>query len=77
MTRGAPGVGCNTCANHWHAVLRDRMVVLNGKSNVPCGRANGRLAKGRVAHAKHTKLGREAIQVQADAVEVRIGGAPG
>ena len=39
-----------------------------------CGSGNGRLAEGGVADAEHAELGGQAIQVQADAVEIVIGG---
>ena len=58
-------------------MLSDGMVVLNGPSGVASGTAYGWLAKGGVAHTEHAKLGRQAIQIQADAVEVGIGGATG
>jgi len=57
--------------------LRNRLVVLDGPLGVPSSAANGWLAEGGVVHTRHSELGRQAIQVQADAVEVGIGGAAG
>src|SRR5690242_5383203 len=56
---------------------RDRAKRWCGDSPMSSGTANGWLAEGGVTHAKDSKLGRQAIQVQADAVEVDIGGASG
>ena len=52
-------------------------MVLDGPLHEARGRADGRLAEGGVAHTQHAKFGGQAIQVQADAVEVGIGGTPG
>lgn len=55
--------------------LCDRMVVFNGPLRVASGTSNGGVAKSGVAHGQHPKLGRHAVQVQADSVEVGISGA--
>jgi hypothetical protein len=62
----------NTCPNFANYVLRDRVVVLGGPFGVASGTAYGWLAKSSVAHTEHAKLSRQAIQIQADAVEVGI-----
>ena len=58
-------------------MLSDGVMVLHGPLGVARGTAYGWLPKGRVAHAQHPKLSGQAIQIQADAVEVGIGGATG
>ena len=50
-------------------------MVLYGPLHVARGRADGWFAEGGVAHAEHAELSGQAIQVQADAVKVGIGGA--
>ena len=59
------------------AKLSKNVVVLDRESDITSGTANSRLSEGGVADAEHTELSGQAIQVQADAVEVRIGGASG
>ena len=57
--------------------LRDGVVIFYRPADITGGTANGWLAKGRIPHTQHAELGGQAIQVQADAVEVGIGGASG
>ena len=49
----------------------------DGEFHEAGGRPDRRLAKGGVADAQHAELSWQAIQVQANAVEVGIGGAAG
>jgi len=51
------------------------VVILYGEFHEAGGRPDSRLAKGGVADAQHAELSWQAIQVQANAVEVGIGGA--
>jgi len=50
-------------------------MVFNGEFDEASRGADGGLAKGCVADTQHPKLGGQAIEVQADAVKVSIGGA--
>lgn len=52
-------------------------MVVDSPPGVASGTANGGCPKGGVAHTEHQKLGGQAIQVEADAVEVGVGGASG
>lgn len=70
-------VGPNTCLNEGNYVSRDHVVVFYSPLHEARGSANGRLAEGGVSDAEHAELSGQAIQVQADAVEVGIGGTPG
>ena len=56
-------------------MLSDGMVVLDSPLGVAGGTPNGRFAERGVTHTEHPKLGGQAIQVQANAVKVGIGGA--
>ena len=58
-------------------MLSDGIVVLSGPLGVARGTPNRGLAECRVTDTQHSKLGRQAIQVQADAVEIGIGSAAG
>ena len=51
-------------------------MVVHCPLGVPSGTANAGRPKRGVTHAQHSKLGRQAVQVQADTVEVGIGGTP-
>ena len=51
-------------------------MVLHGPLRVPSGVANGWRPEGGVADAEHAELRGQAIQVQADAVEIGIRGTP-
>ena len=55
--------------------LGNRVMVLHGPLGVASGTANGWLTKAGVTDTEYPKLGGQAIQIQADAVEVGIGGA--
>jgi hypothetical protein len=50
-------------------------MVVDSPFGIANGTANGRLTKGGVANAQDPRLCRRAAQIQADAVEVGIGGA--
>ena len=58
-------------------LLCEDVVVFNGPFGIARGTANRWLSNGGVAHTEHPKLGRQAIQVQADPVKVGIGGTAG
>ena len=51
-------------------------MVLHCPLGVPSGTANAGRPKRGVAHAQHSKLGWQAVQIHTDTVEVGIGGAP-
>jgi hypothetical protein len=55
--------------------LGNSVVVLDGPLSVTSGTPNGGIAEGGVTHTQNSKLGRQAIQIHANAVEVGIGGA--
>src|SRR5579864_5892271 len=69
-------VGPNTYLNEGNKVSRDRGVVVDCPLGITRGAANAWRSEGGVAHTQHAKFGGEAAQVQADAVEVGIGGTP-
>ena len=58
-------------------MLSDGMVVLDGPFGVASGTANGWCPERGVTDTQHAKLSWQSIQIQADAVEVGIGGAAG
>ncbi len=47
-------------------------MILDSPFGVAGGTANGWLAKGGVTHTEHPKLGGQAIQVKADAVDANF-----
>ena len=56
--------------------LGNGVMVLHRPLGVASGTPNGGGVERGVAHAQHSKLRRQAIQVQTNAVEVSVGGAP-
>ena len=48
------------------------VVVLNGPFRVPGGVLDLRIAQGGIAHTQNAKLGRHAVQIQANTVEIRV-----
>ena len=58
-------------------MLSDGMVVLHGPLGVASGAANGWRPQRGILHTQYSKLGWQAIQIQANAVEVGIGSASG
>ena len=56
--------------------LRYGVVVVDCPLGITRGTANGWRSECGVADAEHAELGGQPIQIQADPVEVRVGGAP-
>jgi len=52
-------------------------VVLDGPLGVTGGVLDALVPEGGIAHAQDAKLGGHAIEIEADAVEIRVGGAMG
>jgi len=61
----------------WRVVLCQDVVVLNGPLGVTAGVFDLRIAQAGIAHTQNAKLGAHAIEVQADTIEIRVGGAMG
>ena len=53
------------------------MVILNGPLRVAGCVLDLLVAEGGIAHAQHAKLGGHAIEIQANPVEIRVGGTVG
>jgi hypothetical protein len=58
-------------------LLRDCVVIFDGPLGVTSGATNGWCPQGGVAHTEHAELGGQSVQIEANAVEVGIGGASG
>jgi hypothetical protein len=48
-------------------------MVLDGPFRVAGSVLDLRVAEGGIAHTQHAELGRHAIEIQADAIEIRVG----
>jgi hypothetical protein len=50
-------------------------MILNGPLRIAAGVLDLRIAKCGIAHTQYAELGRHAIEIQADAIEIRLGRA--
>jgi hypothetical protein len=71
-----PAVPVRGCVLHAGGLCQDVM-VLNCPLRIAGCVLDLLVAEGGIAHTQHAKLGRHAIEIQADAVEIRVGGAMG